>query len=123
MGGSEARQMSTKKLLKMRFPKRSKLWQYNSKLNTLYLSASIEEHHPDYEIDLDKCSNSARVLDWIFQIAAKGWASSEILGDLVLALDECLGPQSNFCSFGADKGDKSVSEIKAIVKENERSRV
>jgi hypothetical protein len=73
-----------------------------------------------YEVDLDACTTSAEVLDWIIQVAQKGWASAEhggngpehnpdgwtddaILAGLVRALDDVLHPQANLCSFGASK--------------------
>jgi len=36
-------------------------------------------------------TNSAQVLDWIFQIEEKTWASSQVIGDFVAAIAEILG--------------------------------
>lgn len=53
-----------------------------------------------YAVDLETCRTAAETLDWIFQVAGKMWASPEVLGNLILALDELLAPQSTLCSFG-----------------------
>lgn len=54
-----------------------------------------------YEIDLERCRTSAEVLDWIFQIHGKTWATAEVLKNLLDAFDDLLAPQANLCSFGA----------------------
>lgn len=56
-----------------------------------------------YEVDLERCSSSASVLDHICQVAGKSWITAKDLGDLVLALDFILWPQRTLCSFGTDK--------------------
>ncbi len=53
-----------------------------------------------YEIDLDRCCDSAEVLDWILQIAAKQWATPTVLAHLVGAFRDLLNPQATMCSFG-----------------------
>lgn len=76
------------------------VWKFNKRLNTL----TIHVHGAyNYEIDLDTCTRSAKVLDWIAQIANKSWTTPEIIGDLVLAMDENLHLQANICPFGKDK--------------------
>jgi hypothetical protein len=56
-----------------------------------------------YEIDLDRMTSSAEMLDAIFQVAGKRWISNEDIGDLVRALDDLLDPQAHLCSNGKDK--------------------
>jgi hypothetical protein len=61
-----------------------------------------------YDIDLDSCTSSAQVLDWICQIAAKTWGGTEarhnaITAGLVHALTDVLHPQANLCSDGYGK--------------------
>lgn len=56
----------------------------------------------DYNIDLAGVRNSAQMLDWIFQIAGKSWATNDTIGDLVRAFDEIFYPQKNFCSWGQE---------------------
>lgn len=57
-----------------------------------------------YEIDLEEIKSSAAILDWLFQVAGKSWATPQVLADLVEALDEVLDPQANFCSDGEEQG-------------------
>lgn len=75
-------------------------WQYNEKRLTLTYSGY---NHYRYEIDLEECDTSAEVLDHIFQVQTKAWASSQVLGDLVIALSCILQPQATLCSNGAGK--------------------
>ena len=89
--------------MKLKSPKKSKIWEYQDMANTLYLPANVAGRHPWYEIDLDRCRNSAQILDWIAQIAAKRWASAMIVADLIWALDDYLGLQAGFCSWGVEQ--------------------
>jgi hypothetical protein len=70
-----------------------------------------------YEVDLEQCSNSAQVLDWIFQVSKKQWLSPTGLADLVKALDAVLDPQARLCSFGKSK-KMSKAAIRKLVKEH-----
>lgn len=68
-----------------------------------------------YEIDLETCTTSAEVLDWICQIAGKTWADNATLAGLIRALDDILNPQSFLCSGGASK-EITAAAIRARVK-------
>ena len=56
-----------------------------------------------YEIDLEEIASSAAILDWVFQVAAKAWATPQVIADLMAALDEVLQPQANFCPGGMER--------------------
>lgn len=59
-----------------------------------------------YDVDLERCNDSAQVLDWILQVSHKTWASPEDIGYLVYALDELaggLGLQEKVCPGGVNK--------------------
>jgi hypothetical protein len=61
-----------------------------------------------YEVDLEDCTTSAAVLDWIFQIAGKEWGDgpaerNAVIAGLVNALDDILRPQVNLCTGGQSK--------------------
>jgi hypothetical protein len=73
------------------------VWKYRKSNRTLTLAMK-----PGYEVDLDRCTTSAQVLDWIAQVAKKTWATRKIIADLVLMLDRCLDLQANICSWGID---------------------
>lgn len=56
-----------------------------------------------YEIDLEDCTDSAQVLDWIAQLSHKQWCSAADIGDLVRALDDIFDLQAHFCPWGQNK--------------------
>jgi hypothetical protein len=66
-------------------------------------------HAGGYDIDLERCSTSAEMLDWIFQIASKTWCSPITLAGLVRAFDELLHPQGYLCSSGVERGPIDVA--------------
>jgi hypothetical protein len=51
-----------------------------------------------YRVDLERCSTSAAVLDWIIQVSKKVWSRPKHVGDLVRALDDIFDLQSQMCS-------------------------
>ena len=92
-------------LLKMKWrPRNNGLWRLNPEHLTLTL---YKKGVPNYEVDLERCRSSAEILDWIGQICGKTWATSEIVGELALALNDYLRFQSNFCSGGSEKGPRN----------------
>lgn len=62
-----------------------------------------------YEIDLERCVNSSQLLDRIFQINYKTWATPEVMKQILDAVDEaCLATfkltaQVAFCPCGSNK--------------------
>ena len=56
-----------------------------------------------YSVDLDKCRNSAEVLDWMLQVTHKTWMTPKGACDFVQAITDVLYPQGNICSGGTDK--------------------
>ena len=56
-----------------------------------------------YEIDLEECGTSAEILDWIFQVAGKSWATDKTIADLIRALEDLIDPQATICSWGVDR--------------------
>ncbi|WP_332805857.1 hypothetical protein [Sphingomonas sp. RT2P30] len=42
-------------------------------------------------MSVDEMTDSARILDWIFQVNAKSWASRDGVGHLVEAIEDMLG--------------------------------
>lgn len=80
---------------------RPNLWRYEPSNHTLLLLRSNGDF--EYEIDLDECSTSAEVLDWIAQVAGKIWATDAVVADLVRALDDVLALQENLCGSGQSR--------------------
>ena len=77
-------------------PMRFGRWTFDPEAQTL-------DHEEGYWIPLSEMNNSTTMLDWIFQIAAKSWASAEDLGQLLVAIREIFDPQANICSMGIDR--------------------
>ena len=71
-------------------------WKYDPKYMTLTYTPY------DYEVNLEQCTDSAEILDWIFQIKSKHWGPIAI-DDFLTAIAELLDPQANYCSFGISK--------------------
>lgn len=72
-------------------------WTFNPSNLTITLN---DPEVYEYEIDLETITNSAQMLDWIFQIKKKTWVTHEIMFDLLTALNVLLDPQCNYCSWG-----------------------
>jgi hypothetical protein len=67
-------------------------WEFKPNLTLNYMDGY-------YEVDLEQIPDSAKMLDWIFQIGTKTWGK-DALHDLIMALFDILHPQQNYCSFG-----------------------
>lgn len=50
-----------------------------------------------YYIDLDRMKSAAACLDWIFQISQKTWMTNEDRGNMLLAIQDMVRPQSHLC--------------------------
>ena len=70
-------------------------WVFNKDDNTLDFCSSTNY---TYYIDLDECTNSAQILDWIAQVSHKLYMTSTDIGNLVKALDDIFNLQRNVCS-------------------------
>ena len=73
-------------------------WRYERSNLTLVL---LNDGKWEYEVDLERCNDSAQILDWIVQVSEKAFASPVDVGHLVAALDDLSdGLQEKVCSFG-----------------------
>lgn len=68
-----------------------------------------------YEIDLEDFTSSAGVLDWIVQLSKKVWMTDEDIGRLIRGLDTLFGFQESCCSFGRERGPKTVEWVKGRI--------
>jgi hypothetical protein len=87
------------------------LWKFDPQRLTLV--------YDDYEIDLETCTTSAAVLDWIMQVAGKTFATDHVLAALVRDLFWILAPQATLCSTGIEKGP---IDVRAAVTKRRRTR-
>jgi hypothetical protein len=74
----------------------------------------------DYDIDLEGCTTSAAVLDWIAQVEGKVWATPSDVGYLVAALCDLLNPQANLCSLGEPTTIEAGEHLRELVLRNEQ---
>ncbi|HEX4473999.1 MAG TPA: hypothetical protein VH142_02910 [Polyangiaceae bacterium] len=77
-------------------------WRFHRSKLTLELV--VGRRRDVYEVDLERCETAAACLDWIMQIAAKTWATPDVIAGLVDAFDALLDPQTTLCSFGQERG-------------------
>lgn len=78
-------------------------WTFIESNLTLEYKGGKEHPEDQYDVDLEECRTSAEMLDYIMQIASKTWANNDMIADLIRALNACLRPQANLCSFGVSK--------------------
>jgi hypothetical protein len=71
-----------------------------------------------YEIDLERIATSASMLDWIFQIRCKAWATSVVQRDLNNALHDLFHPQANLCSgaVGGFSAGKTIAKPREFIR-------
>lgn len=63
----------------------------DERMLTITLSTDAEGWgHHQYEIDLETCQTPADVLNWIFQVRAKSWATPMMMMDLITAFNEAF---------------------------------
>jgi len=56
-----------------------------------------------YSIPLAEIKDSAKMLDWIFQLRMKTWVTNDIMGDLLTAFQDLYRPQATLCGAGIGK--------------------
>lgn len=56
-----------------------------------------------YEIELSTFTDSAAILDWIYQVTSKTWMPARGITDLLKAINDIFYPQENYCSWGQDR--------------------
>jgi hypothetical protein len=86
-------------------------WRLDKRRRVLWISPP-GYHGGRYEVDLDACTTSAQVLDWICQLAGKtgsAWAGDDpvvhtaMVAGLVHALNDVLQLQAHLCGCGIGK--------------------
>ena len=74
-----------------------------------------------YEVDLERCLTSSQVLDWVCQVARKGWADDATVAGLVRALGDVIDPQAQLCTWGSSK-EVTAERIAGLVEAAARRR-
>ena len=71
-----------------------------------------------YEIDIERIPYSAAMLDWIYQVNKKVWASARTMKDLLNAFEDIFDPQANLCSCSLGGGSgKAIKDPRAFLKQ------
>jgi hypothetical protein len=73
----------------------------NWTLDAEVLVLSLRDGRSTYEIDLEDITDSAHMLDWIFQIRMKTWSTNDTIGDLISAFQDIFRPQGSLCGGGS----------------------
>lgn len=63
----------------------------------------ILRHDLGYEVYVDEMADCGQMLDWIFQVRDKTWATPEVVFDFLHALNDILQPQAHYCSGGSSR--------------------
>jgi hypothetical protein len=74
-----------------------------------------------YEVDLEECTTSARVLDRIMQVSYKTDADDATIAGLIRALGDVLKPQANLCSFGTSKR-LTMTRVRELARQAHKTR-
>jgi hypothetical protein len=69
-------------------------WVYDPSTRTLLCKEQ------SYGIPLEEITDAAELLDWIFQVRGKEWATPQILAEFLEAIQFLLSPQAHFGSQG-----------------------
>ncbi|MDQ2712038.1 MAG: hypothetical protein M3Y24_07375 [Acidobacteriota bacterium] len=78
----------------------AQLWHFDPHSLTLVFRSGEEVHHL---VDLRRITSSTCMLDIIFDISGRPWASKDIIGDLIQALQELFDPKVTLCGAGRDR--------------------
>ena len=89
------------------------------RFNRESLTIDIQVHpHYVYDIDLERCTDSAGLLDWILQVSNKTWCDGDLLKQLLECLRdaawECFHTtlQGLYCPFGESKSVDWAAQLK-----------
>lgn len=87
------------------------------RLNPKYLTLDYYDPHGRwrYQIDLERCTTCAEILDWILQLSKKRWLPAEGLQGFINAINDLLNPQGTLCSFGVDKGRLTKEHLDMLI--------
>jgi hypothetical protein len=89
-------------------------WTLETGDSVLVLDTKIEGMRHHYEIELWKITDSAHMLDWIFQLRMKTWVTNDVMGDLLSAFQDIFRPQTFLCGAGHDKKLDATSHLEKV---------
>jgi hypothetical protein len=93
-------------------PLRTQFGRWTLNVTTVCLEIPIPPEPSDeiYQVPLERMTDSARILDWIFQLEEKTWVSPGDLGHLVEALAHIFG--RGVCGGGMDRPINAEAKLR-----------
>ena len=83
-------------------------WHFDPHSLTLIFHSGEEIQHL---VDLRKITSSTCMLDIIFEVSGRSWASKEIVGDLIQALQDLFDPKVTLCGAVRDRPLDPVAHL------------
>jgi len=83
--------------------------------DTMHLCLDWKGNPESYYIPLQEITDSAHMLDWIFQLRMKTWVTNDMMGDLLTAFQEIFYPQATLCGAGRDKKLNATKHLAARI--------
>jgi|SRR5712691_4670156 len=87
----------------------------NWHLEASNLTLALQTAENKYKIDLESVTDSAEMLDWIFQLRMKVWVTNDIIGDLASAFRDLFNPQATICSGGHNRTINAKEHLESVL--------
>lgn len=107
IGRRAAQQGVTQQSLQLKNINRPQVVSFDREHQTICISTDIARH--SYDISLDQLNSASEILDFILQIAKKGWSSPDHIYQFIQMLEELAmsgfgtSAQGAICPFGANE--------------------
>jgi hypothetical protein len=89
-------------------------WKLDTRDSVLVLDTRIDGMRHHYEIGLSDITDSAHMLDWIFQLRMKAWVTNDVMGDLLTAFQDIFRPQTSLCGAGHNKKLDAAAHLERV---------
>jgi hypothetical protein len=74
-------------------------------------SLTLQHTVSGYPVEFSDIHTSAKMLDTIFQVWQKSWATPQDISDMLRAMYTMLDPQKNYCSWGQSQTVPDVHKL------------
>ena len=72
----------------------------------------LKHERTTFEVDLERCTTAARVLDWVLHLAGRPWIDPDDLLELLTALNALLNLRH---TFGPEGHGVHIENVRALV--------
>jgi hypothetical protein len=79
------------------------------------LTLVLKSGNASYEVDLEQITDSAQMLDWIFQLRTKPWVTNDTISDLVSAFQDLFSPQETICGGGVNQTINPTAWLRSVI--------